>query len=111
MSLYFVGYLKGKSKQLSDTNSRIVFNIKPALAPIKMNILPLIKKKHAERARELYAMLVKYCMVQYEESGSNSDQWISCFFGRNLFDIICRGDSNPAQFCSQTVKGQQETGI
>ena len=57
-------------EQISDTDSRIVFNIKPALAPIKINILPLIKKKHAMKARELYAMLAKYCMVQYEESGS-----------------------------------------
>ena len=57
-------------EQISDIDSRIVFNIKPALAPIKINILPLIKKKHAEKARELYTMLAKYCMVQYEESGS-----------------------------------------
>lgn len=57
-------------EQISDTDSRIVFNIKPALAPIKINILPLIKKKHGKKARELYAMLSKYCMVQYEESGS-----------------------------------------
>ena len=57
-------------EQISDTDSRIVFNIKPALAPIKINILPLIKKRHAEKARELYAMLAKYCMVQYDEAGS-----------------------------------------
>lgn len=57
-------------EQISDTDSRIVFNIKPSLAPIKINILPLIKKKHAGKARELYAMLAKYYMVQYDESGS-----------------------------------------
>ena len=57
-------------ERISDTDSRIVFNIKPTLAPIKINILPLIKKRHAEKARELYAMLTKYCMVQYDESGS-----------------------------------------
>lgn len=57
-------------EQISDTDSRIVFNIKPTLAPIKINILPLIKRKHAEKAKELYAMLAKYCMIQYEESGS-----------------------------------------
>ena len=57
-------------ERISDTDSRIVFNIKPALAPIKINILPLIKKKHAGKAKELYTMLVKYCMVQYEETGS-----------------------------------------
>ena len=57
-------------EQISDTDSRIVFRIKPALAPIKINILPLIKKKHAEKGKELYRMLAKYCMVQYDESGS-----------------------------------------
>lgn len=57
-------------EQISDTDSRIVFNIKPALAPIKVSILPLIKKKHAEKARALYKMLTRYYMVQYEESGS-----------------------------------------
>ncbi|MDD6328188.1 MAG: His/Gly/Thr/Pro-type tRNA ligase C-terminal domain-containing protein [Lachnospiraceae bacterium] len=55
---------------MSQEEDRIVFNIKPALAPIKINILPLIKKKHAKKARELYTMLVKYFMVQYDESGS-----------------------------------------
>ena len=67
LALLFEGLHK---EQISDTDSRIVLNIQPALAPIKINILPLIKKKHAEKARELYTMLSKYCMVQYEESGS-----------------------------------------
>ena len=57
-------------EQISDTDSRIVFHIKPALAPVKINILPLMKKKHAGKAKELYAMLAKHCMVQYEENGS-----------------------------------------
>ncbi len=59
-----------REERISDTDSRIVFHIKPALAPIKINILPLIKKKHAGKARELYTMLAKHCMVQYDESGS-----------------------------------------
>lgn len=67
LALLFEGLHEEK---LSDTDSRIVFQIKPALAPIKINILPLIKKKHAKKAKELYAMLAKHCMVQYEESGS-----------------------------------------
>lgn len=57
-------------ERISDTDSRIVFNIKPSLAPVKVNILPLIKKRHAGKARELYGMLSKYCMAQYEETGS-----------------------------------------
>ena len=57
-------------EQMSETDSRIVLNIKPALAPIKVSILPLIKKRHSEEAKKVYQMLCKYFMVQYDESGS-----------------------------------------
>lgn len=57
-------------EKISDTDSRIVFNIKPSLAPIKVNILPLIKKRHADKAKELQKTLSKYFMVQYDETGS-----------------------------------------
>lgn len=57
-------------EQINDTDSRVVFNIKPSLAPIKVNVLPLIKKKHAGKAREIYHKLSKYFRVQYEEPGS-----------------------------------------
>lgn len=57
-------------EKINDTDSRIVFNIKPSLAPIKVNILPLIKKRHADKAKELQKTLSKYFMVQYDETGS-----------------------------------------
>jgi len=47
-----------------------VFKVKPALAPIKVNVLPLIKKRHAEAAKKLYKELSRHFMVQYDESGS-----------------------------------------
>ncbi len=67
LALLFEGLHEEK---ISDTDSRIVFNIKPGLAPVKVNILPLIKKRHAEKATELYRKLSKLWMVQYEETGS-----------------------------------------
>lgn len=67
LALLFEGLHEEK---ISDTDTRVVFNIKPSLAPIKVNILPLIKKKHSDKARELQKYLSKYYMVQYEESGS-----------------------------------------
>lgn len=67
LALLFEGL---REEQLDDTDSRIVFRIKPALVPIKVNVLPLIKKRHAGKARELYTMLAKCCMAQYDESGS-----------------------------------------
>lgn len=57
-------------EKIGENDSRIVFNIKPALAPIKANILPLIKKKHSEEAKNIYQNLSKYFMVQFDESGS-----------------------------------------
>lgn len=57
-------------EELGEGDSRIVFKVKPSLAPIKVNILPLIKKRHAEEAKKLYKELSRHFMVQYDESGS-----------------------------------------
>ena len=57
-------------EELGEGDSRIVFKVKPSLAPIKVNILPLIKKRHAEEAKKLYKELRRHFMVQYDESGS-----------------------------------------
>ena len=58
------------SPDLSKIAEKLEVKMKGKQQEIKINILPLIKKRHAEKARVLYAMLAKYCMVQYDESGS-----------------------------------------
>lgn len=40
------------------------------LAPIKVNVLPLIKKRHSEKAQEIFHMLQKYFMVSYDDAGT-----------------------------------------
>lgn len=57
-------------EKIDEQDTRIVLCIKPSLAPIKVNVLPLIKKKHAELARKIYQDLSCYMMAQYEETGS-----------------------------------------
>ncbi len=57
-------------EKISDNDTRIVLNIAPKLAPIKANILPLIKKKHSHQALEVYHTLQKTMMVSYDETGS-----------------------------------------
>lgn len=57
-------------ESVSEKDTRVVLNIKPALAPIKVNILPLIKKRHSEKAREIYNNLRQYMMASYDETGS-----------------------------------------
>ena len=57
-------------EELESGDSREVLRIKPFLAPIKVNVLPLIKKRHAEKAQEIYNELRKYFMVSYDDTGN-----------------------------------------
>ena len=54
---------------LGDNDSRIVMHLSPKVAPIKAAVLPLSKKLE-EKAREVYGLLSKYMMVQYDDTGS-----------------------------------------
>ena len=55
---------------LENGEEREVLRIKPFLAPIKVTILPLIKKVHGEKAQELFANLCKEFSCSYDETGS-----------------------------------------
>ncbi len=57
-------------EELDGGDTRQVLKIKPYLAPIKVNILPLIKKSHSAKAIEIYNELKKYFMVAYEDAGN-----------------------------------------
>lgn len=59
-----------EEEDLGDGTSRIVLKINPALAPIKVNVLPVSKKKHGEKAWEIYTLLKSKYMVSYDDSGS-----------------------------------------
>ena len=52
-------------------DTRVVLHLHPALAPIKVAVLPLSKKEVlAGPARELYAELAKHFMCEYDDTGS-----------------------------------------
>lgn len=57
-------------EEIDGGETRLVLKISKNLAPITINILPLIKKKHGEKARQLYDMLKKKYMVSYDEAGN-----------------------------------------
>ena len=42
----------------------------PFLAPIKVTVLPLVKKYHQDKALEVYKDLSKYFMTSYDETAS-----------------------------------------
>ena len=51
-------------------DTREVLKLHPAVAPYKVSVLPLVKKYHSEKAKELYQMLSKEFMTSYDEAGS-----------------------------------------
>ncbi len=57
-------------KDLINDEERLVLKLKPALAPYKVVVLPLMKKYHSEKALEIYAMLSKYFPCSYDDAGS-----------------------------------------
>ncbi len=56
-------------EELEDGSSRVVMKFHPALAPIKIGILPLTKKL-TEKSEEVYALLSQYFHVDYDDRGS-----------------------------------------
>ncbi len=59
-----------QKEELENGEVREVLKLVPYLAPIKVTILPLIKKVHAEKAQELFADLCKDFMCSYDDAGS-----------------------------------------
>ena len=53
-----------------ENDTREVLHLHPFLAPYKATILPLAKKYHSEKAKEIYIILSKYFMIGYDETGS-----------------------------------------
>lgn len=58
-------------KEGKETDVRIVMRFPPILAPIKVAVLPLMKKDGlGEKAREIFTRLKKKYTVEYDDSGS-----------------------------------------
>jgi glycyl-tRNA synthetase len=61
----------GYTKEVLENNEeRVVLKIHPYLAPIKVTILPLIKKIHNNQANDIYARLCKSFPCSYDDAGS-----------------------------------------
>lgn len=59
-----------KEEELEKGDIRQVLKLPAFLAPVKINILPLIKKRHSEKALELYNCLKRKYMVSYDDAGT-----------------------------------------
>jgi glycyl-tRNA synthetase len=59
-----------EEQELEGGDSRVVLHLHPALAPVKVAVLPLQKNKLGDKAREVYSMLARNFMCEYDETGS-----------------------------------------
>ena len=67
-----------KEEELEDGTVRELLKIHPFLAPYKVAVLPLVKKKHNDKALEIYRMLSKEFSVSYDEAGSIGKRYRRC---------------------------------
>lgn len=56
-------------EKLEDGETRVVMHLHPAIAPFKVAVLPL-QKNLSEKAKEVYKLLSKDFMCDYDEAGS-----------------------------------------
>jgi hypothetical protein len=57
-------------KEIVCDSDRTVLRLHPGLAPVKVAVLPLLRKDgHPERAREIYEELRKHVSAEYDEGG------------------------------------------
>ena len=56
-------------EKLADGETRVVMHLHPAIAPFKVAVLPL-QKNLSEKAKEVYKLLSKDFMCDYDEAGS-----------------------------------------
>ena len=59
-----------EEEELENGDTREVMKLHPYLAPMKVAVLPLNKKYHGEKAREIYKNLSFDFMTSYDEAGS-----------------------------------------
>ena len=65
-------------EKLENGDEREVLHLHPAIAPYKVSVLPLVKKIHGEKAKEVYIKLSKYFMTSYDETGNIGKRYRRC---------------------------------
>jgi glycyl-tRNA synthetase len=67
--LFLVTLFNAYDKEMLESGEeREVLRLHPALAPYKVAVLPLIKKRHSEKAVEVYSQLAKSFTITYDET-------------------------------------------
>ncbi|WP_341833677.1 Glycyl-tRNA synthetase [Candidatus Phytoplasma asteris] len=68
--LFFAFLINNYHENSTSNETRQILSFHPFLAPYKVAVLPLIKKKHSAKAQEIHQYLAKYFDVCYDETKS-----------------------------------------
>ncbi len=82
---------------ISDTDTRVVLRLHPALAPVKAAVLPL-SKKLSEKAEEVFSELSKHFVCEFDDAG-------------NIGKRYRRQDEIGTPFCVTYDFESEETGM
>ncbi len=82
-----------EEETLDNGDIRTVLKIHPALAPYKVAILPLIKKRHAAQAQTLFETLSKHVTCSYDDTGNIGRRYRRCDAIGTPFAITIDDDS------------------
>ena len=66
--LFAILYDALEEESINDNETRTLLRISKALAPIKVTVLPLVKKYHSDKAKEIYEQLLEDLEVTYDDS-------------------------------------------
>ncbi|MBR2089355.1 MAG: glycine--tRNA ligase, partial [Fibrobacter sp.] len=94
-----------------ENDERTVLHFDPKIAPVKVAVLPLVKKGQVKaKAEELYQKLLNRWNVEYDETQSigkryrRQDELGTPFCVTVDFDTVGEGESDPAKLGFVTVR-------
>ena len=61
-----------------ENDERIVMKLHPSIAPIKVTVLPLVKKYHGDKANEIFNLLNNKFTCSYDDTGSIGKRYRRC---------------------------------
>lgn len=67
--LFLVTLINAYTEIETEEGKRIIMKFKPSVAPIKIAILPLVKKL-GEEAKQIYSLLSEHFVCEYDEAGA-----------------------------------------
>jgi glycyl-tRNA synthetase len=91
----------------TEEGSRVIMRFRPAVAPVKVAVLPIVKKLNVE-AMEIFNLLSKYFVCDYDETGAIGKRYFRQDEIGTPFTIAVDGENFAA---GQVTVRHRDTGL